>query len=374
MLYFYYAPHYRQVIYKAIDNEFNSHFYFGENLRYEKIKKMDIKCLNGFQKELKISFFKFPIPWEWWSGLILLAFKKEYKVFLITPETYALNQWIFMLLCLFLNKKVYTWEHGILTKNISNKAVALLKTYNSLHKGSFLYGNRAKKIMTDLGINPNKLFVVYNSLNYDESFSLRKSLTDSNQYAKFYSDYFKNNDPVVLFIGRLTKQKKIHLLIEAHKLLSDKGINVNVVIIGDGDKKNDLVKTVSGFGLKEKYMFCGEIYEEKQIAQLLYNATICVSPGNVGLTAIHAFSYGLPVITNNNFDTQMPEYEIIIENENGLFFNEDDSVSLANAIEIWLKQSQEREKIRLSCYAQIDNYYNHNSQINRLKDILKKDL
>ena len=41
---------------------------------------------------------------------------------------------------------------------------------------------------------------------------------------------------------------------------------------------------------------------------------MCVSPGNVGLTAIHSLTYGTPVLTHDNFNFQMPEAEAIEEN------------------------------------------------------------
>ena len=47
---------------------------------------------------------------------------------------------------------------------------------------------------------------------------------------------------------------------------------------------------------------------------------LCVIPGNVGLSAMHAFSVGLPVISHDNFDIQMPEFEAIIDSKTGSFY------------------------------------------------------
>lgn len=46
-------------------------------------------------------------------------------------------------------------------------------------------------------------------------------------------------------------------------------------------------------------------------AEFIYNADLCVSPGNVGLTAMHSLVFGCPVITHNCFEWQMPEFEAI---------------------------------------------------------------
>ena len=55
----------------------------------------------------------------------------------------------------------------------------------------------------------------------------------------------------------------------------------------------------------------GECYSEETNAKLIYNADLCVAPGNIGLTAIHVMMFGCPAITHNDFKWQMPEFEAI---------------------------------------------------------------
>src|SRR5690606_24680135 len=105
-------------------------------------------------------------------------------------------------------------------------------------------------------------------LNYDEQIQIRNSLSDSEIYANF----FKNDNPVLVFIGRLTNVKKLHLLIEAQRRLINSGFPVNLAIIGDGQEKSNLENMVKEYGLDEIVWFIGELYEERQIADYLFNA------------------------------------------------------------------------------------------------------
>ena len=114
----------------------------------------------------------------------------------------------------------------------------------------------------------------------------------------------------------------------------------------------------------------GALYDESEIARYLYWADLCVSPGNVGLTAIHALSYGLPVITNDNFETQMPEFEAIEQGRTGDFFCEGDVGSLADRIELWLSRNPNREQVRQRCYEVIDTKYNPSHQVEVLSQVL----
>ena len=67
-------------------------------------------------------------------------------------------------------------------------------------------------------------------------------------------------------------------------------------------------------------IFYGATYDEKELSKLIYMSDLTVSPGNIGLTAIHSLSYGTPVCSHSNFNNQMPESEAIINFENGFFF------------------------------------------------------
>ena len=363
---FNYAPHYRLPIYKKIDDTIPAHFYFGNTVfNNEHIEKLDYSQLNGFQKELKVRCLKIGhLSIECTEGWIRLALNRKYKQYLITPNQFALNQWIFLLLCFVLGKKVYVWMHGLKNSRVSSKTLYVWKLYDFFITGSFLYGNLARDNMIRLGFNPNKLHIIYNSLDYDVSVKLRDMILDNP-----YRNHFLNDLPVLLFIGRLTVVKKLHMISKATEILKKRGINVNVVIIGDGPESINIQNSIAVED-KHKYWFVGSLFDETEIARYLYNADLCVSPGNVGLTGIHALSYGLPVITNDNFETQMPEFEAIEKGVSGDFFMENDVEDLAYKIELWLKNNTDRELVRNRCYGVIDSKYNPNYQVNLVKTIL----
>ena len=79
---------------------------------------------------------------------------------------------------------------------------------------------------------------------------------------------------------------------------------------------------------------CG-CFDEKINAELIYNADLCVAPGNIGLTAMHVLMFGCPAISHNNFKWQMPEFESIIPGHTGDFFEYDNVEDLARSISQW---------------------------------------
>jgi glycosyltransferase involved in cell wall biosynthesis len=363
---FNYAPHYRFSIFKEMEKEFSCDFYFGDEVNTD-IKKIDYNKLKGYKKELS-NYTKNKIQLR--KGVWKLAFKKQYKNYLITWEPLNLSLWLFLILCKVLGKNVYSWQHGVSRKKVTKKFLFLDIFFLKFKKGTFLYGHTAKENMIRLGFNPDKLFVIYNSLDYIKNLEFRNIERDHVLYKK----HFQNSDPVLLFIGRLTSIKKLDMILRAQYNLLKKNIKCNLIFIGDGEMKDDLKELATNLNIINRCWFTGALYDEKEISNYLHSADICISPGNVGLTAIHSLSYGLPVITNDNFETQMPEFEAIKQGVTGSFFRENNEKSLTFEIENWLTYSlNNRQLIREDCYKVIDEKYNPINQIKILnKHIYKK--
>jgi len=140
------------------------------------------------------------------------------------------------------------------------------------------------------------------------------------------------------------KNKKIDLLIDALDLLNVNGIKCNLVIIGKDEEDTKIEKHIDKNQYKGRIWLYGACYDEEIIGELIFNAQLCVSPGNVGLTAMHSLVYGTPVITHNNFSNQGPEFEAIIDGKTGSFFKEDSAEDLANKFHYGSQKVRKKEK------------------------------
>jgi len=363
---FNYAPHYRKSIYSLIDSRFDCSFYFGDKLSTSTIKKIDYSVFSKYPVELKRknlwgNFYLL-------SGFVRLSFHSS-KIYLITGEYYCISSWIFLILTKLMNKKVYLWGHGAYGNEGWLKR-SLKRIYGCLSTGFLLYGDYAKEIMINQGIPEKKLNVIYNSLDYSIQLSRRKVLPNSS----VYKDYFKNDYPVLIFIGRLSKVKKLDMIISAMQILYKDGFYVNAVIIGSGPEKDTLEQQVFVSGLDSHIWFYGPCYDEEILGNLIFNADLCVSPGNVGLTAIHSLGNGTPVITHGNKNNQMPEFEAIVDGVTGSFFEENNVSSLSSAIYKWLnKYPSKSSEIVQQCYRVIDEKYNPFVQIKIIEELIKNE-
>ena len=352
--------HYRQNIYRLMDQELPCDFYFGDS-RPGKIEPIP----DGLLEHVKRPLHNVPIgPFYWQKGALSLL-KSDYTDLLTPGEPYCLSTWVIILLARLFRKNVFTWTHGAYGDEKRLKKWMTVWKIRHL-KGCFLYGEYARQILTGWGVPAEKLHVVFNSLNYDAQLPLRKSLVETD----FYRDHFGNGNPNLVFIGRLTTVKKLDQILLAASILKGQGTPYNVTFVGDGPAKARLTEMVGELGLEGTVWFYGACYDERQIADFLYNADLCVSPGNVGLTAMHAMSFGCPVISHNHFSKQMPEFEAIEAGKTGDFFREDDVADLAAVIARWQAFGTDRETVRQACYRVIDERYNPHVQIEIFKKVI----
>ncbi len=160
------------------------------------------------------------------------------------------------------------------------------------------------------------------------------------------------------------------MLVHAANSINSEKTAVNLVFIGNGSEREKLEKL--GYkGVAEKWLhFVGDCYSEEEIGRYLTVSDLCVSPGNVGLTAIHSLSFGTPVCTHGNLNNQGPEAEAVVDGYNGFYFKENDVNNLVDCIKKWLFTNPDRELVRERCFEIIDTYYNPGYQLTVFKRVV----
>ena len=354
------ASHYRKLIYSLMDQKLNCDFVFGKD-------NTTVKRLNTsiFRHSFDIDNY-YLADTNCYVQIKLTKLTDKYDVVINDLGIYCLSAWKILLLSRLKKQKVYNWDHGWYGREGFLKKW-IKRAYFSLADGAFIYGNYARNLMIQNGFVAEKLHVIHNSLDYDKQLILRNEIVPSN----VYKDYFDNNYPVICFIGRLTAVKKLDQILDALDILKKKGNFYNCVFIGDGSERISLEKKVVEYGLDKYVWFYGACYDEKTNAELIFNADLCVAPGNIGLTAIHAMMFGCPCISHSDFPWQMPEFEAIHENKTGSFFQKDNVKDLAECIFKWFaEKNNQREEVRKACFKEIDENWNPYKQLEIIRSVI----
>lgn len=306
----------------------------------------------------------------WQKDVLKIALDRNVDVIIFAGIMYYFSTWIAAILARYTGKRVLMWTHGYLRKEKNLKGL-IRQLFYQLSDGLLLYGNNAKKMLVERGFRPENLYVVYNSLDYDKQCAIRQSITNK-MLVSLKKQLFKNPaHPVCVFIGRITPRKKLHMILDAVALLAKRNIFLNLLLIGDGPDRERLEQIANNRGLSENVNFFGACYGEEHIGPLLSMSDLCVAPGEVGLTCMHSLVYGTPVITHDNVDYQGPEWEAIEPGKTGAFFNHGNVGDLADVIEHWLKNHDDRNAVRSDCIEIIDKYYNPYYQLDVITSAVK---
>jgi 1,2-diacylglycerol 3-alpha-glucosyltransferase len=137
------------------------------------------------------------------------------------------------------------------------------------------------------------------------------------------------NKPLLLFVGRLDKEKNIDVLIRAGALLKEK-YDFHIVIVGQGKEKTPLKKLAANVGISENITFTGFL-PKKDLPNMYAIADIFVMPGIAelqSLVTMEAMASGLPVVGANA--VAIPH--LVHEGKNGYLFEPGDEYSLADTL------------------------------------------
>lgn len=368
---YHYFAHYRAPVFRALaDSEETDYYFMGDPNPTDDIKRI------SFPEEEKLSNRFIPLQNIWlgkgflWQKKLFSALgKNQFDAVIFLGDIKFLTTWLAIILTRLKGKKAYLWGHGLYGKegwlNLRIKLFLLRLT-----NGIFLYNNRAEKIYLRHGVSPGKLHVIYNSLNFPETEYYRERYEPWEGLA-LLSSFADPELPVAFCIGRINKVKKIDLLVRALAVLKERNFRVNCFIIGDGSEKPELMALVKQLNLSSQVCFPGALYTEKEISKYIMVSDVCVCPGPIGLTGIHSLSYGVPVISNNNFNLQMPEHEAVTPGLNGDFYEDNNLADLADKIEQCIKtRLADKEKSKGNCYSVIHDFYNPTYQRKTMDAVL----
>lgn len=285
-----------------------------------------------------------------------VALRGAYDAIILEGGATILTNWPAMILARLRGKRVLLYTHGWLRRERGVRRIVKNIFYRLAH-GLLLYGTRARAFGLEYGFRPECLYVVYNSLDDEEICRYRQSLT-ARMCTEFLCDWFGIHAalPMIVSVGRLNAVKEYPLLLEAAGLLKDRyGIEVNILLVGEGSERPVLIEQAVELGLR--LALAGAQYDEEFLSRAISSAAMMVIPGAAGLSVIHSLSYGTPVVVHGSDDEQMPEVEAVREGVNGARFKRGDADDLARAMRDVLTMLPKTPEIERQCRSVVDEAY-----------------
>jgi glycosyltransferase involved in cell wall biosynthesis len=158
----------------------------------------------------------------------------------------------------------------------------------------------------------------------------------------------------VIFVGRLLPNKGLKYLVEAARLVIDKGLeSIKFRIVGDGPFRAQLENLIRQKGLGRYFDFLGKV---PSVSEILREGGIFVRPSlteGMPLTILEAMASRLPVIATRVAGTS----ELVIQNKTGLLVEPGNVKQLADAILRLANSPEFANRLGQNARAFIERYY-----------------
>lgn len=277
------------------------------------------------------------------------------------------STWLAAVAARLQRRPVFFWAHGWLRSEPPLKRW-MRNLYFGLADGVLVYADRARELAAASGFSANRVHPIYNSLDWDRAAPIYETLSGQPLAELRRTLNLPLDRSVLICTARLTPLCRFDLLIEAAARLETAGRPVSVVLVGDGPSRPALEAQARSLGVDARFM--GAVYAEEDLAPLIYAADLTVSPGKVGLTAMHSLTYGAPVVTHGDLDHQMPEVEAVVPGRTGAFFRRNDAANLAQVIADVLSWPRDRAAVRADCRAVMAERYTPQAQTRLIEQAL----
>lgn len=148
----------------------------------------------------------------------------------------------------------------------------------------------------EIGGELNKIEIVPNGIRLSEY----ENLPEEGEFRKQYS--IKNDEKIILYLGRIHKIKGIDLLIRSFSEITTELNNVKLVIVGPDDGfLPELKKQIKDLNIDDKILYTGPLYGLDKLRAYV-DANLYVLPSiyeTFPMTVLEAFACGKPVIVTD---------------------------------------------------------------------------
>jgi glycosyltransferase involved in cell wall biosynthesis len=244
-----------------------------------------------------------------------------------------------------------------------------MRLYNQLDRWSLRKADRvltvSQAFRQDLigkGISPRRIDVLHNSI--DAHWLTAQEIPEAKDLRAQLGIPFDKK--VILIVGRLSEEKDHSTLLRALRRLKtdseDSTLKPHLIIVGDGSRRQELVRTAFTLGLKDAVTFVGQVPSAMPyyaIADLCVLSSLSEGSPNALLEAMAA---KVPVVATAVGGVG----EIVADEESALLVKPRDEVRMARAMARLLTQPDLASRLVVKAYQQVTTHHAPDMYMKRL--------
>ena len=187
------------------------------------------------------------------------------------------------------------------------------------------------------------------------------------------TEHVRRFDPVTIAcVGRLVPEKGQSLLIEAVGALRDAGVDVRLVLVGDGPQRERLERLVDASGLRDRVEFRGAV-AHTEVERILHGADIFCLP---------SFAEGVPIVLMEAMAMELPVVacrvmgipELIEDDVTGRLVRPGSRDALVNALSVLAADSDRRASFGRAARERVAAEFELRNNVVQLRDVYSEYL
>ena len=261
-------------------------------------------------------------PFYWEAGLSLSGLKKD-DVVVVDGNIRNLGMMFAVVRARLKGLRIVWWaQHW--TPGTEMWRVRLRVLVSRMLADVYLcYTKSGIEFLANAGYPRNRLYATGNTIDETE---VKRAIDawDLGKLSAFRLNKGIDGKNVLLVCGVLRKKLQLGKIIRA---LADQRLvarNTMLVVIGDGEDKKACEQLSKDIGVADRIIWVGATRNQVELAPWFLNAKVFVYFGSIGLSIIHSFLYGLPVVVHDNPNHHGPEFEAMSDGWTGYVFKEND--------------------------------------------------
>ncbi|MDD4310689.1 MAG: glycosyltransferase family 4 protein [Candidatus Cloacimonetes bacterium] len=196
-------------------------------------------------------------------------------------------------------------------------------------------------------------------------FTPKSSNIEETSNARQKSDCFK-----IISVGNLVTEKGFATLVDAVHLLIKEGFKLQLVIVGEGDQRNQLIQQISRYKLNDCVTLTGAL-PNQQVRDMYQNFDAFVLPSyseTFGIVYIEAMYAGIPVIGVMGEGIA----EFAMQGVHALFAKPKDSIDLAKQLKFLIQNPEQVKAIAESGCKLVNQNFMISKIIERIAEVYER--
>ena len=261
-----------------------------------------------------------------WQRLPVGRLWREFDAYFFLGNPRIVSSLVWGTLFRALGRKVIIWGQAH-TAGANPTTEAIRLAWWKLFRNHLVYTDAEVDYLRERGFGSRHVVGMNNGLDQD-LIEAAKGRWPDEKLAAWARDKGLSGKTVLLSCARLVEKNRFDQMIDSLPALAARHEDLVWCVIGTGDQDASLRERAEQKGVADHIVWVGELYGEDDLAPWFLSSRLLVHPGAIGLTLMHGFGYGLPVITHDNLAFQMPEIAAFEDGVNGALFRENDPESL----------------------------------------------